>query len=87
MQHAAPILGHPYPQSLVAEVAAAIWVREAVRDGAPQQWAEEAWADMGGSEPNDERALLEIRVGEALHTAPRFDSLDELVRAIEVTLD
>ena len=31
-----------------------------------KRWAEAAWDDMGGSEPSDERACIEVAVQEAL---------------------
>ncbi|XKH58314.1 hypothetical protein LG293_16955 (plasmid) [Citricoccus nitrophenolicus] len=77
---------HPYPQSLAKDVAQAIWIQGAVDEGSTRQWAEEAWEDMGGSEPADERALLEVKVAESLRSAPHYDRLGDLVADVTARL-
>ena len=37
------------------------WIEEAVTEGSDRDWAESAWDDMGGSEPNMERAVAELQ--------------------------
>ena len=42
------------------------WIEEAVTEGSDRDWAESAWDDMGGSEPNIERAGAELQFRDAL---------------------
>lgn len=39
--------------------AKAAWIAKVVSEGSDPEWAENAWEDMGGSEPTDERSLTE----------------------------
>lgn len=51
---------------VVEETAQAIYVAECVADGSTAEWASAAWDDMGGGEPAEERALLEVDVANTL---------------------
>jgi hypothetical protein len=70
---------YPYSQSTVEEVSKAVWVRSVVEDGSTEDWAQDAWEDMGGSEPAQERAELEVDVGNLLRVAPEHSSFEALV--------
>ena len=45
------------------------WIEKAVTEGSDRGWAESAWDDMGGSEPNIERAVVELLFRDALTDA------------------
>ena len=45
------------------------WIEKAVTEGSDRDWAESAWDDMGGSEPNMERAVVELLFRAALTAA------------------
>ena len=45
------------------------WIEKAVTEGCDRDWAESAWDDMGGSEPNTERAVVELLFRDALTDA------------------
>lgn len=49
-------------RQIVEDAAKSIYVAECVEDGLTAEWAQAAWEDMGGGEPTEERALLEVAV-------------------------
>jgi hypothetical protein len=77
---------YPYSQSTVEEVSKAVWVRSVVEDGSTEDWAQDAWEDMGGSEPAQERAELEVAVANLLRVAPEYTSFDTLVDHVSTEL-
>lgn len=62
------------PQDVIADTAGAVYVETCGVDD--EDWARDAWDDMGGSEPAEERALLEMAVEDALrHHLPALVSV------------
>lgn len=63
----------------------AIWVLDEKIALSDLEWARAAWDDMGGSEPDDERALVEIRAEKILPSLmdafehPAEASLEDLI--------
>lgn len=63
----------------VETVAKRLWIERVIGEDSSRQWAEDAWDDMGGSEPSWERAELVAEVREVLLAARQ--SPDMLIKA------